>query len=177
MLPILLALACAACFSAPEPPADLHFERFEQSGNFYALTFKSSVDFEDPAWNEGGSAMPPRLICSLDDDINFSNDHVQRRRLYGSIRPDTVRVVGDKLSDDHKTSISYTVEVDFEETKDNGTSTHYLTPTEISSLLASRTDVSCKIIRTFYFSTTRTYYSNTMKVPVKALLDAVNIDS
>jgi hypothetical protein len=176
LLPILLPLACTACFSALEPPADLHFERFEQSGNFYAMTFKSSVDFEDSGWNEGGSAMPPRLICSLDDDINFSNDHVQRRRLYGSIRTDTARVAGDKLSEDHKASISYTVEVGFEETKDNGTSTRYLTAPEITSLLSSRTDVPRKIIRTFYFSTTRTYYSNTMQVPVKALLDAVNVD-
>ncbi len=117
--------------------------------------------------------MPPRVICSLDDDINFSNDHVQPRTLYGSIGPDTVRVASDPQKG-QSISISYTVDVDFQETKDNGTSTRYLTPAEIDKLLANRTGIPCKIVRTFYFSTTRTYYSKTMQVPVKALLDEVN---
>jgi hypothetical protein len=176
---LLLTLACAACCRPPARPADLSFVRFTKEaggqGNYYEMTFTSNIDFYSSVWAAGGKRAPmtPTLVCSLDDDANFSVKHVLRRTLAGYIESSSHGPMR------HSTLFTYTVEVDFTESvvdKNNEyrASENYLTPSTVTHLLAGRASIPCKVVRTFYFSLTSPYYSKTMYVPVKALLDAVN---
>jgi hypothetical protein len=176
---LLLALTCASCSMPPEPQADLSFVRFTKNvgsrGDYYELTLTSNVDFFSADWAAGGKRAPmtPTFVCSLDDDTNFSINHTLRRTLAGYIVPSNLKSMG------HSTLFTYAVEVDFTEgvlDKNDGhkLSESYLVPSEVIRLLAGRTSIPCKVVRAFYFSLTSPYYSNTMYVPVKAILDEVS---
>jgi hypothetical protein len=170
---LLLVMSGAACSKPPEPPADLTFVSFTREGgdqgDHYDLTFMSSIDFYSPDWTAGKrAAMTPRLICTLDDDADFSTKHTLRYSLDGYIQSP-----GQK-SADHEGQFPYTSRVHFRETLNEGQDDQYLRTPELNRLLANRSTIPCKVTRTFYFSLTTSYYSKTMYVPVKALLDAVN---
>ena len=170
---LLLAMSGAACSKPPEPPADLTFVSFTKNGvdqgDHYDLTLMSSIDFYSPAWTAGKrTALTPRLICSLDDDTNFSTKHALRYSLDGYLEPQ-----GQK-SADHEVQFPYTSRVHFRGALNEGEDVHYLRAQEINRLLANRSTIPCKVTRAFYFSLTTSYYSKTMYVPVKVLLDEVN---
>ncbi|WP_233202495.1 MULTISPECIES: hypothetical protein [unclassified Dyella] len=169
MLPILLALACTACFSTPEPPASLGFERFTQKKyEYYEFVFKSNVDFFSTYWvKEGRPVIRRMLVCSLDGDTDFSVEHTLQRFMRGEIES-----IG-RAAEGKQTQYNYAALVNFSETLDGGRSDNHLSGDAINQLLADRSTVPCKVIMTIYLS--KPYYSKTMQVPAKALLDAVTV--
>ncbi|MDR3445866.1 MULTISPECIES: hypothetical protein [unclassified Dyella] len=169
VLPILLSLVCTACFSTPEPPAELTFIGFAPKGYNYELTFNSGTDFFAHYWERERRPVVTRFLkCSLDGDTDFSVDHVLLHYMRGSIEPEEERMASDAAQ------FTYRVLLNFQQTDSNGSSTQDLDAAAIKELLAGRSTIPCKVVMTIFWS--KPYYSKTMQVPVKALLDAVNVD-
>jgi hypothetical protein len=163
-----MALSCAACFSTPEPPALLQFVSFTKKTYGYDFEFTSDTDFFATYWVRGRRPVVVRwLVCSLDDDTNFAVDHTLKRFMRGSIEPVLRHAVDQRLK------FSYTTHLNFSVTNDQGTSDDDLSSQEVNRLLADRTTIPCKVVMTIYLS--KPYYSKTMHVPAKALLDAVTV--
>ena len=167
MLPTFLALACTACFSASEPPATLIFTGFVLKGYNYELTFDSDTDFFASYWKrDRGTVVTRFLNCSLDDDADFSVDHVLTRFMSGRIEPNEQKALS------NTPTFTYKVLLDFQETNNGGNSDQHLNAATVNELLVGRSTIPCKVVMTIYWS--KPYYSKTMQVPVKALLDVVN---
>ncbi|PMQ04392.1 hypothetical protein DyAD56_15430 [Dyella sp. AD56] len=166
VLPILLTLACTACFSTPEPPAELTFTGISPKGYSYELTFDSDTDFFAPYWVRGRRPVVTRFLkCSLDDDADFSVDHVLLRFMRGSIEE------AEQKAPSNTSLFKFKVLLNFQETDSGGSGSKNLHAATVSRLLAGRSTIPCKVVMTIYLA--KPYYSKTMRVPVKALLDAV----
>ncbi|MDR3445869.1 MULTISPECIES: hypothetical protein [unclassified Dyella] len=169
VLPVFMILACTACYSTPEPPATLTFTSFAPKRYSYELTFDSDTDFFAPYWVRGRRPVVGRfLTCSLDDDTDFSVKHTLRRFMMGNVDYGEPKAVG------QQTAFTYKVLLDFEETNNGGTTSEHLNAVTVNELLAGRSTIPCKVVMTIFWS--KPYYSKTMQVPVKALLDAANVD-
>lgn len=163
MLPLLAC--CMACSAGGGPAAAIDFVRFAQAGDNYTLTFASETDFFAPSWQEGGRSVVGRsLVCSLDDDADFSVDHAMPRYLRGNVDP-----LGHAGT---PARFTYAATVNFRETRDEGTSDSLIGNAEVNRLLAGRATVPCKVV--VILLPGKPYYSKTMQVPVAALLAEVN---
>ncbi|MGN6085741.1 hypothetical protein [Trinickia sp.] len=169
-LPLLpLSLACMGCVAhLQEPPAAMSFVRFEKTSDAYKLTFNSNADFLAVPYTDKLPVVGHWLICSLDDDTDFSIDHAfSLRRFMRGITDSAARAGNGQQS-----SFDYSAELNFKETLNGGASDRVLRKTEIDSLLAGRADILCKVVMTIFGYAP--YYSLTMQVPAKALLNEVD---
>lgn len=165
-LPLLLS--CVGCVKhLQEQPAALNFVRFERVAYAYKLTFDSDKAFLAASYTDKLPVVGHWLICSLDDDADFSIEHAfaLRRFMRGDIESADQAGKGQPL-------FTYSPELNFRETRDGGSSDHALSKTEVNSLLAGRSSIPCKAVMTIVGYAP--YYSMTMRVPTKALLDEVN---
>ena len=169
-LPLLpLSLACMGCVAhLQEPPAAVSFVRFEKTSDAYKLTFNSNADFLAAPYTDTLPVVGHWLIWSLDDDTDFSIDHAfaLRRFMRGITDP------ADRARNGPQSSFAYSAVLNFSETLDGGSSDRVMSRAEVDSLLAGRADISCKVVMTIFGYAP--YYSMTMQVPAKALLNEVD---
>lgn len=164
-----LMLSCAGCVKhLQEPPASLNFVRFEKTSHAYRLTFHANAGFLAASYTDQLPVVGHWLICSLDADTDFSIDHAfsLRRFMRG------ITEAADQAGAAQPSSFTYSSELTFSETLDQGASDHALSKTDVNTLLAGRSSIPCKVIMTL--TGYAPYYSMTMQVPVKALLDEAN---
>lgn len=160
---------CAGCVThLQEPPAAVTFVRFEKTRDAYKLTFESNADFLAASYTDKLPVVGHWLICSLDSDTDFSIDHAfsLRRFMRG------LTASADHAGSGPRSSFVYSAELTFSETLDGGASDHRLSKTAVDSLLAGRSGISCKVVMTI--AGYAPYYSMTMRVPAKALLDEID---
>ncbi|RUL75408.1 hypothetical protein [Dyella choica] len=169
LLPIPLMLSCAGCVKhLQEPPAAVSFVRFEKTSYTYKLTFNSKAGFLAASYTDKLPVVGHWLICSLDGDTDFSIDHAFSLRRFMRGITDSA----DHVGKGQQSLFAYSSELTFSETLDGGTSDHALSKTDVNSLLAGRSSIPCKVIMTI--TGYAPYYSMTMQVPAKVLLDEVN---
>ena len=169
LLLLPLMLVCAGCVQQLQaPPAAVSFVRFERTGYAYKLTFVSNKGFLAAPYTDKLPVVGHWLICSLDEDTDFSIDHAfsLRRFMRG------VTESADQAGKGRQPPFVYSTELNFSETLDGGASDRALSKADVDSLLAGRSSIPCKVVMTI--DGYRPYYSMIMQVPTAALLDEVN---
>ncbi|MFJ4250438.1 hypothetical protein [Pseudomonas sp. NPDC089741] len=152
----LMLVGCA--FTQDKPPANLRFSKIERVGDtvLYDLYFSSDLDI----LGHYKSLIGTGLLCALENDANFSENHEMKNFMDGGVRRSASGTESDFIS-----------RMVFSEKIANRSSERDLTPVEIRKILAGKKQVQCK----FFASATMidTYFSNVMYVPVVEILQAV----
>ena len=178
----LILSLCSACMPHSKPAANIEFygvtskERIfpplQEGGEptklrEFTISFTSDIEMLELFKKEDGDnpLVWARLVCTLDDDTNFSVKHNLRRYARGEVE---LTKIGGKVQDD---DYLYAFKLNFYEEND-GEGRSSLKNKELNRLLSGRHGIPCKVVMTVYLSAP--YYSNTMYVPVKDLLREVN---
>ncbi|MFW9077878.1 hypothetical protein ACOI9X_01115 [Pseudomonas sp. P2757] len=153
---LIVLVGCA--FKQDKPPANLKFAKIERVGEtaLYDLYFSSDVDIKGTYKSLIGIG----LLCALEDDEDFNENHKMRYFMDGGVRRDTSGARFDFIS-----------RMVFSEKIANGSSERDLSPVEVEQILAKKDHVSCR----FFASATMidTYFSNVMYVPVESVIRAM----
>lgn len=151
-------LMCSACsLNHGKSIATLHYSKVEQlrDTGIYQVYFTSDVAILGLFKSRIGEG----LVCSLEDDMDFSQAHRIRRSGFGFVE----RVV------DSPQEI-YKADVIFSESESGKGGEKYLQGEALVPLLRGRDYISC--VFRVHTTTYKTYFSNLMYVPVGELLKA-----
>lgn len=155
LLSLFFVVLAGCAFKQDKPPANLEFSKIERVGEtvLYDLYFSSDVDVKGAYKSLIGTG----LLCALDDDEDFNENHKMRYFMDGGVRRDTSGAKFDFIS-----------RMVFSEKIANGSSERDLSPVEVEQILAKKDHVSCR----FFASATMidTYFSNVMYVPVASII-------
>ncbi|WP_231674598.1 hypothetical protein [Pseudomonas quasicaspiana] len=156
---ILLCTGCAK--TANIPPTDLTLSSFGPGpSNLFTARFSSTVDLQN-AFNdyENSNQLTPTLICSLNQDMEFSSEHSIAIKAEG-------RVAADSKT---KPNYKFSSELIFYYTNPNGTQRDLNDYDSFKPLLASQTSIPCKVRITAYGY--KAYYTNTLLIPSRLMIE------
>ena len=162
---IVLSMALSACMKDHgQKAADLAFISFKRDSQayYYQVSFSSNIELLNlfkPS--QELSVISKKLICSLDTPAVFDMNH----RIDTYAEGDFSKVGSSSLGFEYESNIY------FAQSNSQGTSFDYLSAADISKQLAERTSLPCKVKITLF--PYRAYYSNTLNIPVKQVLEAV----
>ncbi|MHA3736856.1 hypothetical protein ACXR0M_14445 [Pseudomonas sp. Eth.TT006] len=162
----LLAICSGCAKDHVKPPANLSFESVEREKSLlYAIRYQSDVDVLD-LFDRGERVgmISGMLRCALADDHDFSVGKAMQFSAFGLIRSDE--------TENNKAKFSYLTHAFLSETSSNRNSERELSVEELNQLLANKQQIPCKVVVTAYGY--KTYYSNTMNLPVADLLREIN---
>ncbi|WP_177319034.1 hypothetical protein [Pseudomonas sp. GM102] len=151
-------LMCSACsLNHGKPIATLQYSKIEQFGDtsIYQIYFTSDIAILELFKSRIGEG----LVCSLEDDMDFSQAHHIRRSGFGFVE----RVVDDP-------QVTYKADVIFRESESGKGGEKYLQGEALVPLLEGRDYFSC--VFRVHTTTYKTYFSNIMHVPSGELLKA-----
>lgn len=153
-------LMCSACsLNHGKPIATLQYSKIEQfrDTSIYQIYFTSDIAILELFKSRIGEG----FVCSLEDDMDFSQGHHIRRSGFGFV---------DKVMDNPQNI--YKADVIFSESESGKGGEKYLQGETLTPLLESRDYFSC--VFRVHTTTYKTYFSNVMRVPTRELLKAAN---
>lgn len=178
----ITSFLCTSCMPHNKPVANIEysgvtsiektFSSSQENGEpirakEYTMLFTSDIELLELFKKDDGDnpLVWARLVCALDNDVNFSVEHRMQRYIHGTVEPDTQKI-------EPVTNFKYLSKFNFFETTDNGSSESYIDKEHLNYLLSKRTLIPCKVVMTVYLSSP--YYSNTVNIPTKNLLREIN---
>ncbi|WP_454846359.1 hypothetical protein [Pseudomonas farris] len=152
---ILMSSACS--LNHGKPIATLQYSKTEQflDISIYQIYFTSDIAILDLFKSRIGEG----LVCSLEDDMDFSQAHHIRRSGFGFVE----KVVGNPQA-------TYKADVIFSESESGKGGEKYLQGETLVPLLEGRDYISC--VFRVHTTTYKTYFSNVMHVPAGELVKA-----
>jgi hypothetical protein len=166
VLVLSIVLATAPACSQNRPVANLKFVEASNGVNHIKFRYQSDTDFDslvDPTGKR--KVVTRRLRCALEEDQDFSVEHVIER--YGDGQVIKEGVFG-------QAAIDYMTPVYFFETFNKDTTRKYISGEDLKMFLGRREKIPCKVVMTIYLS--RPYYSATMWIPSYEILKALPHD-
>lgn len=163
---LLLLAALSGCTQMPHiPPANIAYTSVSREhDNLLRLRFSAAIQLTQALKiYDNANQLPPRLVCSLDNDPDFSVNHVIQHSAEG-----TVEQVDDTAP---STGFNFVAIMHLTRHGDGLPSPAVQQPTAGDGL-TSRNNIACKVI--IYTYGFKPYYSNAMTVPLDDWTQALN---
>ncbi|WP_146039823.1 MULTISPECIES: hypothetical protein [unclassified Pseudomonas] len=166
MLWVLMVVLCSSCMQLHVPDARVEFTSIKHQGyGQYELRFRSDRDvaniYKSNGINDGVNAW---IMCSLDGDRNFSNNHTMTLSMQGFLE-DAHLVEGDRRYE-------FWTSVRFTEGSDHHRAQREIRKEVLLPLLKSQEYIPCKTVSVAWFF--KPYYSTIMYIPTSRIIAEVD---
>jgi hypothetical protein len=160
-----IALICSACARTPHiPTASLTFAGFAHYDDSLLYVTLESDQNLSKVFNiyEKQSQNTPKLVCSLNHDINFDVNHTIKTRGIGLLEADATPSKNERFY--FRSSLSFNAT----EEREISIPTSITSGAVLETLLAGQESIPCQVYITAYGF--KAYYTNTVYIPAADLI-------